>query len=171
MRNTNCECSLALQEPLDEETRHKCLMERHVCTPWLLKWPYFQALGKVGRKYRISLSLDETLQDFESRLHSYTVRYTRRDQTKKDQTKKWCAAVLAKCRVNVKQALVQNLRPDGYDGLSKQFEEAKKILTFVPDDRGTHILHVCLCAHIHGFRPDNGCIQKWINVGSPLHKE
>jgi len=134
MLSANSGCSSALREPLDDETKQKCLMEGHVCTPWLqyLKWPYFQALGKVGRKYRISLSLDEILQDFESRLRSYTAWYSRRDHAKKEQTQKWCSAVLAKCRVNVEQALIQNLRPDGYDGLNKQFEEAQKILTFVP---------------------------------------
>ena len=72
---------------------------------------HFQALGKVGRKYRISLSLDEILKDFENRLGSYTGWYTRRDQAKREQTKKWCAAVLAKCSLNVEQALAHNLRP------------------------------------------------------------
>jgi len=40
------------------------------------------------------------------------------------------------------------------DGIELKFEQCLQI-------------RPCLrCAHIHGFRPNNGCLEKWIKVGS-----
>ena len=35
MISANCECTSALKATLDEEQKQNCLIEGHVCTPWL----------------------------------------------------------------------------------------------------------------------------------------
>ena len=142
-----CTCAQVLRLSLTEEEKKNNLIEGHVCTPWLknLKWPYLQAIGKVGRKYRTSLSIDEVLQSLQEGLKSYIGWYRKRNgSVKLEQLKKWADAVVNKCRLNVDKVMLgTSLKPDGYSGLVAQLTEAKGLLTFVPDDRGPQIVHAC----------------------------
>jgi len=90
-----------------------------------------------------------------------------------EKTKKWCDASLARCRLNAEEALTRNLKPDGYDGLSKQIAEATRLLTFVPDDRGPQILHACCSRWYKAMLGDTSlfqeCLQAWPELRQAMY--
>ena len=142
-----CPCKQALRHSLTEEEKKSTLIDGHVCTPWLknLKWPYLQSIGKLGRKYRTALSVNDVLQSLREGLKSYKSWYLKKKgSTNKESLEKWAEAVGNKCQLNVDKAMMEAiLKPDGYSGLVQQLTEAKELLTFVPDDRGPQIVHAC----------------------------
>ena len=144
-----CPCLQALSPSLFEAEKEKSLIEGHVCTPWLknLKWPYLQAIGKVGRKYRTALSVDEVLQSLRNGLKRYRSWYLKKKgRGKRQQMEQWADAVVRKCPLNLDNVMATSvLKPDVYSGLGVQLRQAKELLSFVPDDRGPQIVHATAC--------------------------
>ena len=121
----------------------------HVCTTDLkaLKWPYLQGLAEKGRKFRLELPLQVTLDDLTRAFDKYIEWYCRREgQQHSTKLSSWAAAVIRQAKLNLENALTKSgrLLPQGYPGLMRQFKEAKGVLVFTPDDRAPHADAQCI---------------------------
>ena len=77
-----CPCKQPLRHSLTEEEKKSTLVDVHVCTPLLknLKWPYLQSIGKMGRKCRTALSVNDVLQSLREGLKSYKSWYLKKER-------------------------------------------------------------------------------------------
>ena len=119
-----------------------CTKEGHICTADLsfLKWPYLQQLCRLGRKFRLPMSLQEVQRCLDDDLQSYVDRFTRKRPHLSDALQRWTSAVKRQAMENARRSF-RRWSPEGCDGFRQQLKEAHELLVFGPEDRGPHLMH------------------------------
>ena len=82
-----------------------------MCTTDLtaLKWSYLQGFADKGRKFRLELPLEATLDDLKRAFVNYTTWYCRKKGVQhKNKLDAWAAALMSQARLNLEKGLQQS---------------------------------------------------------------